>query len=41
MSKEELEKVIREIYRLWQYDINEVDEDIDLILNTVIGKIGG
>lgn len=40
MSKEELEKVIREIYRLWQYDINEVDEDIDLILNTVIGKIG-
>lgn len=38
MSKEELEEVIRELYRLWY--TNDSDEDIDFILSQVIKKIG-
>lgn len=38
MSKEELENVIRELYRLWY--MNDTDEDIDFILSQVIMKIG-
>lgn len=38
MTKEELEKAIREIYDLWY--INDSDNDIDFILNQVINKIG-
>lgn len=38
MSKEELIKVIREIYRLW--NTNNSDEDIEFILTQVINIIG-
>ena len=38
MTKEELEKVIREIYELWYID--GCDNDIDFILNEAIKKIG-
>ena len=38
MSKEELEKVIRELYKLW--NMNDTDEDIDFILTQVIKEIG-
>ena len=38
MSKEELIKVIRELYKLW--NMNDTDEDIDFILNQVINQIG-
>lgn len=38
MTKEELEKVIRELYRLW--NMNDTDEDIDFILTQVIKEIG-
>lgn len=38
MSKEELIKAIREIYKLWYTEDSE--EDIDFILNQVIKKIG-
>lgn len=38
MKKEELEEVIRELYRLW--NMNDTDEDIDFILAQVIRKIG-
>ena len=38
MSKEELEKVIREIYKLW--NMNDTEEDIEFILNQVIKEIG-
>ena len=38
MSKDELIKVIRELYRLW--NMNDTDEDIDFILSQVIKKIG-
>lgn len=38
MKKEELEKVIRELYKLW--NMNDTDDDIDFILTQVIKKIG-
>lgn len=38
MGKEELEKVIREIYKLW--NMEDTDEDIDFILNQVIKEMG-
>lgn len=38
MSKEELVKVLRELYKLW--NIQDTDEDIDFILSQVIRKIG-
>lgn len=38
MSKEELIKVLRELYKLW--NMNDTDEDIDYILAQVIRKIG-
>ena len=38
MKKEELEKVIRELYKLW--NMNDTDDDIDFILTQVINKIG-
>ena len=38
MSKEELVKVIRELYKLWH--MQDTDEDIDFILAQVINKIG-
>lgn len=38
MSKDELIEVIRELYRLW--NTKDSEEDIDLILNIVIQKIG-
>ena len=38
MSKEELIKAFREIYKLWY--MQDTDEDIDFILSQVIRKIG-
>lgn len=38
MKKDELIKVIRELYKLWK--MNDTDEDIDYILSQVISKIG-
>lgn len=38
MKKEELEKVIREIHKLW--NMENTEEDIDFILGQVIAKIG-
>lgn len=38
MNKEQLEDVIRELYRLW--NMEDTDEDIDFILTQVMGKIG-
>ena len=38
MSKEELIKAFREIYKLWY--MQDTDEDIDFILNQVINIIG-
>lgn len=38
MSKDELIRVIRELYKLW--NMNDTDEDIDFILSKVIEKIG-
>lgn len=38
MSKEELIKVVRELYKLW--NMNDTNEDIDFILAQVIKKIG-
>ncbi len=38
MSKDELIKAFRELYKLWY--MNDTDEDIDFILTQVINKIG-
>ena len=38
MTKEELIKAIREIYKLWY--MQDTEEDIDFILNQVINIIG-
>lgn len=38
MTKAELEKVIRELYKLWR--MNDTDEDIDYILSQTIKTIG-
>ena len=38
MSKEELVKAFKEIYKLWYME--DTDEDIDFILNQVINEIG-
>lgn len=38
MSKEELAKAFRELYKLWH--MQDTDEDIDYILSQVIKQIG-
>lgn len=38
MTKEQLEEVIRELYKLW--NMNNTEEDIDFILTQVIKEIG-